>query len=372
MHEYDHVVHFHWSEERQFRDAQDRDSPWRHEVFDGHSAVPNTHWNHHPSQRDEGEVHCGIDKIRVQRVAWSAYVQGRVGKVSHRARVTCDPVDSWYMRRACDHCEVQDLPPHDHHFHRDTPSLIVCETCAVKRTRASIALIVFSLTATITACGGSGERTKATFTVTPGWEQVLVTDAVPGDSLSLVADGTEDALQTAVVDAEGVALFRRVDAGAYAVLADGSSTSQSGAVTVKDESETPDATFYSSQQLTAPGFGYVTTRDGTTLSINVSLPGPVSAGPYPTVVEYSGYSPSNPADTTSGQLYNALGYAYVGANMRGTGCSGGSFRFFELMQRLDAYDLIETVAAQPWVKFNKVPKRNLFREAYERLGQCLF
>ena len=24
------------------------------------------------------------------------------------------------------------------------------------------------------------------------------------------------------------------------------------------------------------------------------------------------------------------------------------------------------------VKFNKVPKRNLFREAYERLGSCLF
>ena len=25
-----------------------------------------------------------------------------------------------------------------------------------------------------------------------------------------------------------------------------------------------------------------------------------------------------------------------------------------------------------WVKFNKVPKRSLFREAYERLGSCLF
>ena len=25
-----------------------------------------------------------------------------------------------------------------------------------------------------------------------------------------------------------------------------------------------------------------------------------------------------------------------------------------------------------WVKFTKLPKRNLFREAYERLGSCLF
>ncbi len=224
----------------------------------------------------------------------------------------------------------------------------------MSRTRASIALIVISLVAAVTACGGGGERGKATFTITPGWEQVLVTEATPGDSLSLVADGSEGPLQPAVVDAEGVALFRRVDAGSYTVLADGSTKSQSDAILVKDESETPDASFYSSQELKAPGFGYVTTRDGTTLSINVSLPGPVSAGPYPTVVEYSGYSPSNPSDTTSGQLYNSLGYAYVGANMRGTGCSGGSFRFFELMQRLDAYDLIEAVAAQPWVKFNKV------------------
>ena len=224
----------------------------------------------------------------------------------------------------------------------------------MSRTRASIALIVISCVVAVSACGGGGERGTATFAVTPGWEQVLVTEATPGDSLSLVVDGTDDALQTAVVDAQGVALFRRVEAGSYAVLADGSAKSQSDVVVVKDESETPDASFYSSQELKAPGFGYVTTRDGTTLSINVSLPGPVSAGPYPTVVEYSGYSPSNPSDTTSGQLYNSLGYAYVGANMRGTGCSGGSFRFFELMQRLDAYDLIEAVAAQPWVKFNKV------------------
>lgn len=25
-----------------------------------------------------------------------------------------------------------------------------------------------------------------------------------------------------------------------------------------------------------------------------------------------------------------------------------------------------------WIKFNRLPKRNLFREAYERLGSCLF
>ena len=77
-------------------------------------------------------------------------------------------------------------------------------------------------------------------------------------------------------------------------------------------------------------------------------------GPFPTVVEYSGYDPSKPGNTTFAQLYNALGLAYVGVNMRGTGCSGGSFLNFEPVQSLDGYDVIETVAAQPWAKCHKV------------------
>ena len=31
--------------------------------------------------------------------------------------------------------------------------------------------------------------------------------------------------------------------------------------------------------------------------------------------------------------------------MRGTGCSGGAFDYFEPLQGLDGYDVIETVAA---------------------------
>src|SRR5207248_7929494 len=38
----------------------------------------------------------------------------------------------------------------------------------------------------------------------------------------------------------------------------------------------------------------------------------------------------------------------------GTGCSGGAFDFFEPLQNLDGYDIIETVARQPWVAHNKV------------------
>src|SRR5919205_2305426 len=49
-----------------------------------------------------------------------------------------------------------------------------------------------------------------------------------------------------------------------------------------------------------------------------------------------------------------MGFTVVDVNMRGTGCSGGAFDFFEPLQNLDGYDVIETIARQPWVLHNKV------------------
>ena len=117
----------------------------------------------------------------------------------------------------------------------------------------------------------------------------------------------------------------------------------------------PPPSFYSSQTLNA-GFNFIQTRDDTTLSANVVLPNPVFVppGPYPTVMEYSGYDPSNPRDTSFSSLMTGLGYAYVGVNIRGTGCSGGSFLPFEPLQSLDGYDAVETIAAQSFVKSGKV------------------
>ena len=146
------------------------------------------------------------------------------------------------------------------------------------------------------------------------------------------------------------ALPRRA-AGSYTIHSESETTA---AFDVHALDELPPPSFYAEQRLPAGGFGYLQTRDGTTLSVNVVLPGPAEAGPYPTVVEYSGYEPSNPAAASFAQIYTTLGYAYVGVNVRGSGCSGGSFRFFEDAQLLDGYDAIETVAAQPWVLGNRV------------------
>ena len=192
----------------------------------------------------------------------------------------------------------------------------------------------------------------APFTVQPGTLQAAVLGATTGEDLEL-HDGADRIVGRGTVDAQGSLLFRDVAPGdGYVVRAD---DSQSPPFAVADPTEHPDATFYADQPLLpAGGFGYVTVRDGTTLSANVVLPGPPEAGPYPTVVEYSGYDPSNPDNATFAQLFNALGFAYVGVNMRGSGCSGGSYRFFETVQNVDGYDVVEAVAAQPWVQSNTV------------------
>ena len=93
-------------------------------------------------------------------------------------------------------------------------------------------------------------------------------------------------------------------------------------------------------------------RDGVRLSAMVRFPdqGLYGPGPYPTVVEYSGYSPSDPANEEPGaRLARVFGYATVSVNLRGTGCSGGVFDVFNPAQMADGYDVIEIVARQGWV-----------------------
>jgi len=213
-------------------------------------------------------------------------------------------------------------------------------------------LIGFGLLPSVTASATPPE--PAPFVVRGSVHQVHVIGAPADLALSLRRNGAT--VQTATTDALGGYLFRNVDAGSgYTVRTDSPST-ESAPVRVLSAAEKPPETLFSGQQLETDnisptsGYGYLTTRDGTTLSVSVVLPGPADQGPYPSVVEYSGYDPSSP---TTGQpqyklLAPAMGYAWIGVNMRGTGCSGGAYNFFENLQALDGYDAIETVAAQPW------------------------
>ena len=192
-----------------------------------------------------------------------------------------------------------------------------------------------------------------------GVEQITLLDATPGADYVLVPDDDVDAAFPAgTVDDYGSLVVRDLDADVEYRVGDGDVLTVPIDVLARDEH--PDPAFYTEQQLAVDrtdttGFDYIEVRDGTTLGAYIVLPGPVEDGPYPTVVEYSGYSPSNPEQGAGfATLFQSLGYAYVGVNMRGTGCSGGSFEFFEYTQSTDGYDVIEAVAAQPWVATNSV------------------
>jgi predicted acyl esterase len=197
----------------------------------------------------------------------------------------------------------------------------------------------------------AAERQPATFTVQPSVQQVAVTGARPGATAVLRAADSRT-VASRPIDAAGSVLFRDVRPGAGYVVSVGDR--RAAPVTVVSPTDTPPPSFFTSQHID-PGFGYLTTRDGTKLSVNITLPGPADAGPYPTVVEYSGYDPSNPdATQPASQISQLLGFATVGVNLRGTGCSGGAYDYFEELQSLDGYDVVETIAAQPWVAHGTV------------------
>jgi predicted acyl esterase len=182
--------------------------------------------------------------------------------------------------------------------------------------------------------------------------QVYVTGAQPGTSLRLVRKGK--VVSKKPVGTLGGVVFRHIATGkGYRVRAgDGS---RSRRIAVMSERPPKNTSIYN-QTLPAGGYGYMYTRDGTSLALDVRLPGPPEDGPYPTVVEYSGYGYARPSGAQSGisPVLNLLGYAVVDVNMRGTGCSGGAFDYFERLQSLDGYDIVETAARQPWVVHNRV------------------
>lgn len=219
-----------------------------------------------------------------------------------------------------------------------------------------------SVLPTATATGVPTGTAAATVTPTPGPEgvahgsvgQVYVTDAAPSTAVDLLGSGGT-VVASGTTDANGSLILRDVPVGdGYMVVDHAAPGFTSGPVTVTSWDDPPDASFYKDQTIDA-GYGYLKTRDGTLLSIMVYLPGPADQGPYPTVIEYSGYDPANPdSPQPSTLITKTLGYAAVGVNMRGTGCSGGAFQYFEALQSSDGYDAVEAIAAQPWVKGNQV------------------
>jgi uncharacterized protein len=217
----------------------------------------------------------------------------------------------------------------------------------------TLALGLTGLLGASAAQAKSAAKAQVSFTARGSVEQVDVTGAQPGATYDLLDRKGHKVLSQQAGDLGGI-VYRDVKAGDGYRVRQASDGAASPSFTVLPDRSAPPSTSIFGQTIPASGYGYLTTRDGTQLAIDVRLPsGP---GPYPTLIEYAGYGYARPSSAESGisQIANLLGYAVVDVNMRGTGCSGGAFDYFEPLQGLDGYDVIETVARQPWVLHNKV------------------
>ncbi|HEV7757927.1 MAG TPA: CocE/NonD family hydrolase, partial [Acidimicrobiales bacterium] len=240
------------------------------------------------------------------------------------------------------------------------------------------------------ACSGGGRDTSdldhiventetAEWDIRAGVELVTVYGAEPGEPLSLYDDQGER-ITTQPADDQGRANIAYIpadpDVSFDEALASGDSSGQalrpgeyvlrddeaspkraSAPFEVLDRDDVPDEGLYEGQELTgvdldllgAPtgggkltdGYQYLEMRDGVRLSAMVRFPDRslYGEGPWPTVIEYSGYGPSNPDSEEPGsRIARSLGYVTVSVNMRGTGCSGGMFDSFNPAQQADGYD----------------------------------
>jgi dipeptidyl aminopeptidase/acylaminoacyl peptidase len=246
------------------------------------------------------------------------------------------------------------------------------------RRRSPRISLAVSLVAGVVLAVGTAQAGAATTRVSAhGSARQVYATGLPVGAHAELLDGSGHRVATKTADSLGGIVFYKVRPGSgyrIHVLPHGP---RSAAVTVHSDAAAPwDPKIYD-QTIPAKGYGYLTTRDGTKLAYYVhpptappakvngagvpdnNLPGGVPASyapPYPTLIEYAGYGYANPNGPTNGiaAVANALGFAVVDVQMRGTGCSGGAFNFFEPLQNLDGYDVVETVARQSWVRNHKV------------------
>ena len=95
--------------------------------------------------------------------------------------------------------------------------------------------------------------------------------------------------------------------------------------------------------------GYAPMPDGVRLAYIAYRP--AEEGQYPVILDYDAYESSGADIATNVWFQKAVraGYAVVGANVRGSGCSeGGTFSLFHPQQGPDGAALVEWLGTRPW------------------------
>ncbi len=240
---------------------------------------------------------------------------------------------------------------------------------------------VVSIALLAVTSGSASAATKATFTARGSIGQAYVLGAKPGAALQLV-NAKGKVVASGKADRLGSKVFIDLKSGAGYTVRGGSSRKAPATArfAVLRPGDNPPQSFFKNKKL-EQGLNYVTVRDGVELAMTVRLPAgkTLADGPFPTVVEYSGYQTAAPHDLLSNVIASVtggptvsdplapatstvvgaviaplLGFAVVSVQMRGSGCSGGIYDAFGYPTTYDGYDAIETVGAQPWVKGGKV------------------
>jgi uncharacterized protein len=208
-------------------------------------------------------------------------------------------------------------------------------------------------------------------------DEAYVMGARPRTRLTLL-DGSGRQVGTGRADRFGSLIVRNLTPGPGFRFEEGSGAARrvTPSFSVLSTNSAPPPSFYPSQHLHA-GLNYIKMRDGILIAATVRLPPgkTLADGPFPTVVEYSGYGTAAPHSLIAAELGQApkndpllpdtstivgsvlaplLGFASVSVQLRGTGCSGGAFDLFGYPSDYDGYDVIQTVGAQPWVLHHKV------------------
>jgi hypothetical protein len=240
----------------------------------------------------------------------------------------------------------------------------------------SSALAITALTAIaapFSASAGAAVTTRAFGSV----EAAYLT--APTGTVAKLFNSAHHVVGTGTTDALGALVIHDVTPGKgyHFTLKDKGLTSATSSFTVMSQTQPRSKSFYGAVKFHV-GLNYIPMRDGITLAATLRLPlGKTSLkqGPFPTLIEYSGYGTAAPGSLLDSELGTykgnpallpdtatvvgsvlalTLGFAVVSLQMRGTGCSGGAFDLFGPSEPTDGYDAIQEVAAQPWAKDHKV------------------
>ncbi|MBF1801120.1 CocE/NonD family hydrolase [Alloalcanivorax profundimaris] len=96
----------------------------------------------------------------------------------------------------------------------------------------------------------------------------------------------------------------------------------------------------------------ITLRDGIRLSASVTLPadedGNPAPGPFPVVATFTGYNQALGLIGAADPYLVKRGYAYIIADLRGTGASEGTWQAFGETDHEDIGELLDYIDAQPW------------------------